>query len=170
MKNTLLALVLLLTSFTLSHAATDVVGLVKNDLVRYESGKVVPVDGAKLAGVKYFAFYYSAHWCPPCRKFTPELVKFYNRFKAEHANFELVFVSSDRSAADMTKYMHEASMPWPAIAFDKAESHAVSKYCGPGIPCLVLMDAQGKILSDSFAGNQYLGPDKVMTDIQLMVK
>ena len=24
------------------------------------------------------AYYFSAHWCPPCRGFTPQLVKFYN--------------------------------------------------------------------------------------------
>ena len=55
------------------------------------------VEGAP----KYTALYFSAHWCPPCRMFTPKLVEWYNNFKPKHPDFELVFVSSDRDQAAM---------------------------------------------------------------------
>lgn len=136
---------------------------IKSELVKYENNQLVPFDGAKLSGVKVFAFYYSAHWCPPCRKFTPELVQFYNRVKKDHPEFELVFVSSDRSRDGMIGYMRETKMQWPAVDFGKGA--AIRKYAGPGIPCLVVVDENGKVLSDSYEGSKYVGPYKVMTDL-----
>mmetsp|Transcript_9200 Transcript_9200/g.18819 ORF Transcript_9200/g.18819 Transcript_9200/m.18819 type:complete len:100 (+) Transcript_9200:166-465(+) len=51
---------------------------------------------------------------PPCQKFTPKLIKFYNNRKANHkkgsASFELVFVSLGRSEAEYKEYT--ADMPW----------------------------------------------------------
>jgi len=60
--------------------------------------------------------YFSAHWCPPCRGFTPELVKFYQVVKQKFGDkLEIVFVSSDRSESDWKGYFSE--MPWLAIPF-----------------------------------------------------
>ena len=38
---------------------------------------VVEADSI-LAEKKVLAFYFSAHWCPPCRLFTPVLAEFYS--------------------------------------------------------------------------------------------
>merc|ERR1711998_484877 len=46
---------------------------------------------------KVFGLYFSAHWCPPCRGFTPKLAETYNTLKAAGKNFEIVFVSRCRS-------------------------------------------------------------------------
>ncbi len=128
-------------------------------------------DATKLAGVQYWAFYYSASWCPPCRAFTPDLVSFYNDFKPSHPNFELIFVNDDRSDGDMVNYMKSDSMPWPAVWFADIDNPDLEakKYCGPGIPCLVLVDSEGNVLSDSFQGSQYLGPQHVIDDIRATV-
>ncbi|MEM1222432.1 MAG: thioredoxin-like domain-containing protein, partial [Verrucomicrobiota bacterium] len=58
-----------------------------------------PIKDPGLAEKDYVLVYYSASWCPPCRKFTPGLVNFYKK-KKQGNNFELIFVSSDRSAKD----------------------------------------------------------------------
>lgn len=143
---------------------------VKGDLVRCNSGSVVPADDETMPGKKLVALYFSAHWCGPCRKFTPELVNFYNRVAPQHPEFEIIFVSCDRSASAMQDYMREANMPWPAVDYEKIMSkESIRKYCGSGIPCLVLLDATGRVLSDSFAGGQYLGPQKVMADLDAML-
>ncbi|RLG30214.1 hypothetical protein DRO03_05040 [Methanosarcinales archaeon] len=54
----------------------------------------------KLTG-KIIGVYFSAHWCPPCRAFTPNLVKFYNSLKKADKPFEIIFVSSDRDKKAM---------------------------------------------------------------------
>jgi nucleoredoxin len=57
-------------------------------------------------------------------------------------------------------------MPWPAIDFQKLKGKdAIRKYAGDGIPCLVLVDATGKVISSTYAGTQYLGPAKVLGDL-----
>ncbi len=136
-------------------------------LVRMEQGtlKSVNTDTA-LAGVKYYAFYYSASWCGPCRQFTPGFVQAYRQLKQKHPEFEVVFVSSDRSAKDMAGYMKADGMPWLALKYELVGSSGFMRYGGPGIPCLVLMDANGKVLSHSFEGDNYLGPGKVLQDAQ----
>jgi nucleoredoxin len=140
--------------------------LVKGDLVYWHYGSLAHFDDEALGKKKLIALYFSAHWCGPCRKFTPQLVEYYNQVEPQHPEFEIVFVSSDRSQFAMETYMRETNMPWPAIDFQKlGGQEAIKKYAGSGIPCLVLVDATGKVLSDSFAGTQYLGPQKVLSDL-----
>ena len=137
-----------------------------------DNGNPKAVDSARLTGVKYWAFYYSASWCPPCRAFTPVLVDFYRSFKPSHPNFELIFVNDDHSESAMLSYMKTDSMPWPAVWYADIDNPELQsrKYCGPGIPCLVLVDDDGRVLSDSFANGEYTGPNHVIDDIRAVVK
>ena len=41
-----------------------------------KNGEVVAADEA-LKDKKIICYYFSAHWCPPCRSFTPILGDFY---------------------------------------------------------------------------------------------
>ena len=140
--------------------------VVKGDLISLRNGALGHFDDEALEKKKLIALYFSAHWCAPCRKFTPELVDYYNRVATQHPEFEIVFVSFDKSQFAMETYMREANMPWPAIDFPKlGGKEAIRKYAGKGIPCLVLVDATGKVVSSTFAGTQYLGPAKVLGDL-----
>jgi len=143
--------------------------------------KLVSADGTAAstpsASVQYYAIYYSAQWCPPCHHFTPELVQWYNKFKPSHSNFELIFVSEDHNRDSMLAYMKEMTMPWPAFQFDALKhdgvgtfrSSGIEKFAGDGIPDLVLVNASGKVLSDSYRDGTYVGPEEVMTDIGNLV-
>ncbi|CAM9984403.1 unnamed protein product [Sphacelaria rigidula] len=54
--------------------------------------------GKEVIQGKTLALYFSAHWCPPCRAFTPHLVKTYKAIKqrAGGSDVEFIFVSSDK--------------------------------------------------------------------------
>ena len=54
-------------------------------------------------------------------------------------------------------------MPWPAVGFRK--DGPLIKYRGPGIPCLVIVDADGKVLVDSFEDGKYVVPEKPMKEL-----
>jgi nucleoredoxin len=114
---------------------------------------------------KYTALYFSAHWCPPCRMFTPKLVEWYNSFKPEHPDFELVFVSSDRDEAAMQEYIKGDKMPWPYVKFDKAKEEAFRKYSSQGIPYLVLIDSEGNAVTAQ-PGNEWQSPQAVLQIIE----
>jgi nucleoredoxin len=139
---------------------------VKGDLVSWQNGALGHFDDEKLENKKLIALYFSAHWCGPCRRFTPKLVTYYNQVAPQHPEFEVIFVSSDKSQSGMETYMREMNMPWPAIDFQKiATKGEVTRYAGRAIPCLVLIDATGKVVSNSYDGPNYLGPQKVLSDL-----
>jgi nucleoredoxin len=139
---------------------------VKGDLVRPKNGALVHADDEALSHKKLIAFYFSAQWCGPCRKFTPQLVEYYNRVAPQHPEFEIIFYSCDKSIGAMEAYMRVMNMPWPAIDYQKlAEKAALKNNAGDGIPSLVLVDETGKVISTSYAGKEYLGPAKVLADL-----
>jgi len=141
-------------------AKTEIYEKIQNLLVD-STGQ--PVKPSKLAKSKHVLLYFSAHWCPPCRAFTPELVKFYKRH--EKQGMEVVFVSGDRSEAEQLNYMKEANMPWIAVKYDSIGESQLKKFCGPGIPCLVVLDKRGSVVFDSYVNGEYVGPHKVLKDV-----
>lgn len=85
--------------------------------------------------------YFSASWCPPCKAFTPVLADFYAAHAAKE-KFEIVYVSSDRTAADFTAYY--AKMPWLALPTDAASTKAklAKALKVQGIPTLIVLDVK----------------------------
>ncbi|MGB0409903.1 MAG: thioredoxin-like domain-containing protein [Opitutales bacterium] len=140
---------------------SDLVYLKGKRLIRFK-----PEPGDK---PKYFAFYRSAQWCPPCRAFTPKLVAFYDKQRSKGAAFELVFISSDRDEDAMAEYMADYDMEWPAFAFGKNKD-LVSRN-GTGIPNLLVTDAEGNKLLDSYdKSGEYIGPTAVMKQLERLLK
>jgi len=85
-------------------------------------------------------FIFSAHWCPPCRKFTPVLTSSYTKLKESGKNFEIVFVSEDHDIESFTEYY--AEMPWLAIPFgDPRIADLKRRFKASGIPRLIIIDA-----------------------------
>ncbi len=150
----------------------EIYDAVKRDLVAVDGKRVKKLkDTVRMENAQYYAIYFSAHWCPPCRKFTPKLVNFYNEMKGKYDNFDIIFVSRDKSEKAMEDYMVGANMPWPAIDFrDVSRAKEIQKYKGRGIPNLVLVDADGKVLSASYEGTNYVGPTKVMEDMKKILE
>lgn len=151
--------------------APPVISQLKGKLVALSGNAAIPANDNAVGDPKYFALYFSAGWCGPCHKFTPDLVSFYKEMKPKHPEFEVVFMSRDNSAPEMQEYMAEMHMPWPALRYDAIKwTGQLNHLCGPGIPCLVLLDSRGQIVSDSFEGTKYLGPHKVLTDLRKLLE
>jgi thiol-disulfide isomerase/thioredoxin len=121
-----------------------------------------PAPPGALTAAKRVLVYFSASWCPPCQAFTPQLVAWYTAH-GDGGTLPLLFVSHDHSAAAMRQYMQDDRMPWWGVDFASPSAKALERaYGGPGIPDLVLLDDHGRVLSDSFAGTRYLGPQQVL--------
>jgi len=101
-----------------------------------------------LADKQIVCFYFSAHWCPPCRQFTPILKDFYD--EVSDSGVEIIFVSSDRSAADMTSYMKESHGEWLAVEHDSDLGKALKTQFGiSGIPALIVCKKDGTVVTKS---------------------
>jgi nucleoredoxin len=116
-----------------------------------KSGNVATKDA--LAGKSVLGLYFSAHWCPPCRGFTPKLSERYTKLKDAGKDFELVFVSSDRDQSAFDEYHKE--MTFMAMPYSNRDGkNELSKAFGvSGIPSLVFVDAAtGKLITDEGRG------------------
>jgi nucleoredoxin len=110
-----------------------------------------PVDEA-LAGKDIVLVYFSAHWCPPCRRFTPLLKNFYQ--DVSEKGVELIFVSSDSSKEDMLNYMKESHGDWYAFEHESKIGQKLSKtFRISGIPTLVALKTDGTIIDRNARGS-----------------
>jgi len=109
-----------------------------------------------MKGKKALALYFSAHWCPPCRGFTPQLAEWYKK-DLQAKGLEVVFVSSDRDEGAFKEYF--AEQPWLALPFGERDTKATlsKKFKVNGIPSLVILDSDGKTITtdgrDAVAGD-----------------
>lgn len=98
----------------------------------------------KTAG-KFIGLYFSAHWCPPCRGFTPKLAEWYKGSLKD--KMEIIFVSSDRDKKSFDEYFGE--MPWLALPYENSEAKKkLSSMCDvEGIPHFAVLNPDGTILT-----------------------
>ncbi|XP_060214261.1 probable nucleoredoxin 1 [Lycium barbarum] len=111
---------------------------------------VIGKDGEKilvcdLVG-KTILLYFSAHWCPPCRGFTPKLKEAYETIKAKNGPLEVIFISSDQDQASFDEYF--ATMPWLALPFGDERKASLSRlFKVQGIPKLIAIAPSGKTIT-----------------------
>jgi len=112
--------------------------------------------GKEAIAGKTLGIYFSAHWCPPCRGFTPKLAAKYKSFKEKGIPFEVVFATGDRDESSFKEYFKEMGDnggDWLAIPFgDKRIGLLDDLNESGGIPCLVIVDENGNVINKNARG------------------
>mmetsp|Transcript_2492 Transcript_2492/g.2883 ORF Transcript_2492/g.2883 Transcript_2492/m.2883 type:complete len:156 (-) Transcript_2492:454-921(-) len=133
-------------------------------LVRLFGQEILTKEGLKatdevLAGKKHIMIYFSAHWCPPCRAYTPQLSDAYSASELAGTDTVIIFVSSDQDENGFNSYY--GSMSFYALPYsDRERKEALSTMYGvQGIPTLVLLNGDGELVNGNIRGQhgKYLG-------------
>ncbi|PIA61944.1 hypothetical protein AQUCO_00200143v1 [Aquilegia coerulea] len=133
---------------SLLHNLESLLSSANRDFLVRNTGDQVKIS--ELSG-KTIALYFSASWCGPCHRFTPELTETYNQLSPKN-DFEVIFVSADRNEESFNEYF--SKMPWLAIPFSDSETskHLNELFDVNGIPHLVILNGSGKVLTDAGVG------------------
>mmetsp|Transcript_21948 Transcript_21948/g.36303 ORF Transcript_21948/g.36303 Transcript_21948/m.36303 type:complete len:336 (+) Transcript_21948:170-1177(+) len=136
------------TGGVLSEGIKRIFNMVEDGQLLNDRKALVPVADV-LAGKEFVLLYASAHWCGPCRQFTPTLTKWYQQFKN---SAEVVFLSADHDENGFDSYYK--SMPWAAVPFDDDGREKLMSYIKvTGIPRLVVLDGKtGRTIVDNAVG------------------
>merc|ERR1712170_172244 len=93
--------------------------LANTQLIKKDKTTVAGSDA--LAGKKKVLVYFSAHWCPPCRMFTPMLNEAFSYFSNDHGD-------------------------WLLVPHGSQAGNELKKLCSvTGIPMLVMFNADGSL-------------------------
>jgi nucleoredoxin len=152
-----------------SVASDSFLGKFKGHLVVLKDGHLQTAAPGALNGVKYVTFLFAASWYKPSGEIMQHLLPFYYSLKSKHPEYEIIFIDERESADDMEHYMTSFKMPWLAVrsgdigltGFDFQKYNA-----DESIPCLVLVDESGKILSNSRVNGKWVGVFPVMQDTE----
>lgn len=129
--------------------------LSKSNKIDHHSTIITSSTSSLLCNVKCIALYFSAHWCGPCRQFTPILQDLYKTSKLNNKSFEVIFCSADHDQNGFDSYY--SSMPWIAIKFDDILRESImAKFKVSGIPRLCILDAMsGRVIVDNAVGTPF---------------
>ncbi|KDO82404.1 hypothetical protein CISIN_1g008336mg [Citrus sinensis] len=126
-----------------SHDIQSLLSSSARDFLIRSNGDQVKLDSLK----GKIGLYFSASWCGPCQRFTPILAEVYNELSRQ-GDFEVIFVSGDEDDEAFKGYF--SKMPWLAVPFSDSETRDKldELFKVMGIPHLVILDENGKVLSD----------------------
>lgn len=132
---------------TVAYLSTYMEGLLPTSILSKKGSEVTSVPSSTCSN-KIIAIYFSAHWCPPCRQFTPKLAALYKEILAANLPVEIIFCSADHNKDDFHHYYNE--MPWSAVPYDDTKREQfMGIFKVSGIPRLTVLGASGRIIVDN---------------------
>ena len=128
---------------------------------RLAEGKIAPEfsfptpDGKKMLGPQDFkgkilVLDFWASWCGPCRAEIPHLKEAYKEYSNKGVAFFSVPIDKDNAA--WRKAMKEENMPWAQVQAPKAGKDVMKQYQFSGIPYILVLDKEGKIVAKNLRG------------------
>jgi thiol-disulfide isomerase/thioredoxin len=102
-------------------------------------GKIVVID-------------FWASWCGPCRNEIPHLKEVYEKYHPQ--GVEILSVSIDKKEAAWRKALAEEEMAWTQVLAPKAGKQTMKDYQFSGIPFIIILDKQGKIVAKQLRGKK----------------
>jgi len=118
---------------------------------------------------KLIGVYFSAHWCGPCRKFTPLLTSIYQESKQSNLPFEIIFCSADHSETECNDYYNN-NMPWLSVPYnDDHRENLQNTFKVNGIPRLIILNGvTGAIIANNALDSGSITIDSVKQWIKLL--
>ena len=121
----------------------------KHAVLITRSGQPIPDSAAALKN-KVTLLYFSAEWCPPCKQFTPLLKQFYEKAKAGGEKIDIVFVSNDKSEAEMRSYFQNHHGDYLAVKYGEDAHRELPRELNiQGIPTVTVIDTNGKEVTNA---------------------
>lgn len=99
---------------------------------------------------KFLVIDFWASWCGPCRGEIPSMKKIYAEFK--NKDVEFLSVSIDKEEDMWKKALKEETMTWPQMLAPESGKEIMEKYQFSGVPYIILLDKEGKILAKGLRG------------------
>jgi thiol-disulfide isomerase/thioredoxin len=144
----------LATEFPATDAGKKAAGALRRlDLV----GKSIELKGAGLGGEvvdtsaargKVLVIEFWATWADPAKRDLPELVKTYQKYHAK--GLEVIGINLDNEKTTLEGFLKDSPLPWSQV-FEPGgmESRLANEYGIISVPTMILVDAQGKVLTRS---------------------
>jgi Thioredoxin-like len=148
----------------ISRPPNAIYEVLQGNLVHLERSELRKLDDELVKKKKLYLLFYSSNSSELARAITSSLVTFYHRVASFHPEFEIIFLSQDRTAYAMDIYVNRAEMPWPAVVFEKTAGKIAGRRVVYEVPYLVLVSGDSKVLYSS-SGAQNSDPVKVIADL-----
>ena len=132
---------------------------------RLAEGKVAPEfsyptpDGNKNLGPQDFkgkilVLDFWASWCGPCRQEIPHLKEAFEAYNEKGVEFLSVSIDKDGNA--WRKAMKDENMPWAQVQAPKAGKDVMKLYQFSGIPYILVLDQEGRIVGKNLRGQKLM--------------
>ena len=93
-------------------------------------------------------------WCGPCRQEIPHLKEAFEAYNEKGVEFLSVSIDKDGNA--WRKAMKDENMPWAQVQAPKAGKDVMKLYQFSGIPYILVLDQEGRIVGKNLRGQKLM--------------